>query len=232
MPGTHTSRDFEAELRELRAHTLAMGARCERSLQLALEAYWQGSTELAEEVVELDRHIDRDEMDIDALVLRILALRQPVAYDLRFLATALKLVTDLERIGDEAVNIAERAREGKGVARNQVRDALRSMCEQAQQMLRDALDAFVQAEVTRAEQVLVRDDIVDAAYGQILRTMMQFMEENPNEVPPAVRVTKVAKCIERVADHATNIAEEVIFMVRGEDVRHHRTHPPPPAREG
>ena len=106
-PSSHTSRDFESELRELRANALAMGARCERSLRLALDAFWKASPTLTAEVKELDRHIDRDEMEIDALVLRILALRQPVAYDLRFLATALKLVTDLERIGDEAVNIAE-----------------------------------------------------------------------------------------------------------------------------
>src|SRR4051812_35401894 len=106
MARTHTSRDFEAELRELRAHSLAMGARCERSLRLALEAFWSGSARLANEVLALDRQIDGDEMEIDALVLRILALRQPVAHDLRFLTTALKLVTDLERIGDEAVNIA------------------------------------------------------------------------------------------------------------------------------
>src|ERR1700722_16353085 len=104
---SHTSRDFEAELRELRAHSLAMGARCERSLQLALESFWNGSHETAGEVEKLDRQIDADEMQIDALVLRILALRQPVAHDLRFLTAALKLVTDLERIGDEAVNIAE-----------------------------------------------------------------------------------------------------------------------------
>ena len=111
MAGSHTSRDFESELRELRAHALAMGARCERSLQLALQAFWSGSEKLAAEVKELDKRIDRDEMDIDALVLRILALRQPVAYDLRFLATALKLVTDLERVGDEAVNIAAAMRD-------------------------------------------------------------------------------------------------------------------------
>jgi phosphate transport system protein len=227
MHGSHTSRDFESELRELRAHALAMGARCERSLQLALEAFWQNSDELASEVEALDRHIDRDEMDIDALVLRILALRQPVAYDLRFLATALKLVTDLERIGDEAVNVAERAREGHGVAKEKMHDDLKAMGEQAQQMLRDALDAFVEGEVARAEQVLARDDAVDALYGGILRAMMEFMEANPGEIPGAIRVIKVAKYLERVADHATNIAEEVIFMVRGEDVRHHRTHPPP-----
>ena len=229
MTRSHTSRDFEAELRELRAHSLAMGARCERSLQLALEAFWSGSVETAAEVMQLDRQIDDDEMKIDALVLRILALRQPVAYDLRFLTTALKLVTDLERIGDEAVNIAERAKEGHGIARDKVRDLLKRMSEQAQQMVRDALDAFVAGEAGRAEQVLLRDDSVDDAYGEVLDAMTEFMREEPGEIPAAIRVIKVAKYIERVADHATNIAEEVIFMVRGDDVRHLKSHPPPRA---
>jgi phosphate transport system protein len=225
--GTHTSRDFESELRELRAHSLAMGARCERGLQLALKAFWEGSAQLAAEVEDLDRHIDRDEMDIDALVLRILALRQPVAYDLRFLAGALRLVTDLERIGDEAVNIAERAKEEHGTAKDIVRGELKTMGEQSQEMLRDALDAFVQGEATRAEQVLVRDDAVDELYGRIIKAMTGFMTAHPAQVAEAIRVIHVAKYLERVADHATNIAEEVIFMVRGEDVRHFRTHPPP-----
>jgi phosphate transport system protein len=226
---SHTSRDFESELRELRANALAMGARCERSLRLALDAFWNGgANDLVGEVKELDRRIDRDEMEIDALVLRILALRQPVAYDLRLLATALKLVTDLERIGDEAVNIAERAEEGSGEAKELARANLKEMADQAQQMLRNALDAFVEGESTRAEQVLQGDDAVDELYGRVLRDMMGYMAAHSDEIPAAVRVIKVAKYIERVADHATNIAEEVIFMVRGEDVRHHRTHPPPP----
>ncbi len=229
MGRSHTSRDFEAELRELRAHSLAMGARCERSLQLALEAFWTGSKETAAEVMGLDRQIDDDEMKIDALVLRILALRQPVAYDLRFLTTALKLVTDLERIGDEAVNIAERSNEGHGNAKDKVRDLLKRMSEQAQQMVRDSLDAFVEGEVGRAEQVLAQDDAVDDAYGEVLEAMTEFMREEPAEIPAAIRIIKVAKYIERIADHATNIAEEVIFMVRGDDVRHVRTHPPPKA---
>jgi phosphate transport system protein len=222
MHPSHTSRDFESELRELRANALAMGARCERSLRLALEAFWLGSSERAGEVKELDRRIDRDEMEIDALVLRILALRQPVAYDLRLLATALKLVTDLERIGDEAVNIAERAEEGHGNAKELVKGHLKEMADQAQQMLRNALDAFVEGEAARAEQVMAGDDAVDELYGRILREMMSYMANHANEIPAAVRVIKVAKYIERVADHATNIAEEVVFMVRGEDVRHLR----------
>lgn len=227
MARTHTSRDFESELRELRAHSLAMGARCERSLQLSLEAFWTGSHEMAAEVENLDRQIDDDEMKIDALVLRILALRQPVAYDLRFLTTALKLVTDLERIGDEAVNIAERAKEGHGIAKDKIGPLLKRMSEQAQQMVRDSLDAFVEGDVSRAESVLRSDDAVDNAYGEALDAMTELMRAEPAEVPSAIRVIKVAKYIERIADHATNIAEEVIFMVRGEDVRHLRTHPPP-----
>jgi phosphate transport system protein len=228
MPSSHTSRDFEAELRELRAHTLAMGARCERSLRLALEAFWTQSDKIAAEVKELDFKIDRDEVDIDALVLRILALRQPVAYDLRLLATALKLVTDLERIGDEAVNIAERAEEAHGQSKDQVQSELRAMADHAQQMLRDALDAFVEGDVQRASLIRSRDDAVDALYGEILRAMTTFMATHPEEVMPAVRVIKVAKYIERIADHATNIAEEVIFMVQGDDVRH-QTYAPPTA---
>jgi phosphate transport system protein len=227
MTKSHTSRDFEAELRELRAHSLAMGARCERSVQLALDAFWAGSTEAVAEVAALDRQIDSDEMQIDALVLRILALRQPVAYDLRFLTAALKLVTDLERIGDEAVNIAERAKEGHGIAKDTVQPVLKKMSERAQQMVRDSLDAFVQGQVSTAEKVLASDDEIDKAYAEVLDVMMDFMAKNTNDIPGAVRVMKVAKYIERIADHATNIAEEVIFMVRGEDVRHVRTHPPP-----
>ncbi len=222
---THTSRDFETELRELRAHTLAMGARCERSVGLALEAFWKGSRELAQQVEALDDQIDRDEMDIDALVLRILALRQPVAYDLRFLAAALKLVTDLERIGDEAVNIAERSVEDHGAAKPLVQGELQAMAIGAQEMLREALSAFVDGDVERAEKVLERDDEIDKAYSGIMRAMSNYMATHSQDVPAGLRVVKVAKYLERIADHATNVAEEVIFMVRGDDIRHHRIRP-------
>lgn len=232
MPQEHTSRDFESELRELRGHSLAMGARCERALQLALKAFWDGESELVVEVEDIDRHIDRDEVEIDALVLRILALRQPVAYDLRFLAGAMRLVTDLERVGDEAVNIAERAKEEHGTARDKVRDELKTMAEQSQEMLRDALDAFVQGDAALAEKVLVRDDGVDELYGRVVRGMTELMGQHPTVVADAIRVIQVAKYLERVADHATNIAEEVIFVVRGDDVRHFRAHRLPQAGKG
>ena len=225
----HTSRDFESELRELRAQSLAMGARCERALQLALEAFWTGSSQLATEVEDLDRQIDRDEMDIDALVLRMLALRAPVAYDLRLLAGALRLVTDLERVGDEAVNIAERAKDEPGTAKETVEAELKAMSQQAQEMLRGALESFVQGDAKRAQDVLLRDEAVDKLYTLIVRSITGYMTEHPKQVAEAIRVIQVSKYLERVADHATNIAEEVIFIVRGDDVRHVRTHPPPKA---
>jgi len=228
MPGSHTSRDFEAELRELRAHLLAMGARCERSVQLALQAYLEGSSELSAEVRQLDRRIDADEKESDNLALRILALRQPVAHDLRLLATAFKLVTDLERIGDEAVNIAERAEEApadKGVPHPH----LRAMADHTQQMLRDALDSFVEADLERADSVRERDVLVDALYAKVLDEMKAFMARHPERIPEALGVMNVAKYLERIADHATNIAEEVIFMVAGDDVRHEYTDRPPQA---
>ena len=235
MPSSHTSRDFEAELRQLRAHCLAMGARCERSLRLSVDAFWSRNASdahaIAADVKAIDREIDRDEMEIDALVLRILALRQPVAYDLRMLTTALKLVTDLERIGDESVNLAERAEEGGSAGANDLgRNDLRAMADEAQSMVRDALDAFVEGDVARAEQVLRRDDEVDALYGSVLDQTTAYMTSHPADVPAALRVIKVAKYVERVGDHATNIAEAVIFMVAGEDVRHHRTNRPPPVQ--
>jgi len=227
LPTAHTSRDFETELRELRSHMLAMGARCERSVSLALDAFWKGATEVATEVQALDAQIDRDEMDIDALVLRILALRQPVAFDLRFLTAALKLVTDLERIGDEAVNIAERAHEANGDAKALVREELTKMAEDAQEMLRNALTCFVDRDADGAKRVLMQDDEVDKQYGTVMKKMSDHMVHHAADVPAGLQVVKVAKYLERIADHATNIAEEVIFMVRGDDVRHARARSEP-----
>jgi phosphate transport system protein len=218
----HTSRDFETELRELRAQALAMGTRCERIVQLALEAFWTGGPSAREVVESLDAQIDRDELDIHAL-----AMRQPVADDLRFVAAALRLIRDLERIGDEAVNISERAFEGDTDTKSLVRAELEPMAFMMQDMLREALQSFVDRDPVAAERVLTRDSAIDAACSSIIATMTDHIAHCRDDVRPGLRVIRVAKYVERIADHATNIAEEVIFMVRGEDVRHVRTHPPP-----
>jgi phosphate transport system protein len=240
----HSSRDFETELRELQAHLLVMGARCERVVGLACDAFSRGAPEMAGDAEELDAQIDRDELEIHALILRILALRQPVADDLRFLATALRLITDLERIGDEAVNIGERAVKQDGDAKQLVKNELDAMAVAALDMLHGALDAFVRWDDHKAESVLGCDDNVDLLCATVIATMTAFMSTHVGEVHAGLRVIRVAKYLERIADHATNVAEEVIFMVRADDVRHGqwqqagsarangRTSDPPKSRQG
>jgi phosphate transport system protein len=218
----HSSRDFETELRELRAQLLAMGARCERIVVLAFHGFRDGTVDIIDEVSSLDVQIDRDELEIHALILRILALRQPVAADLRFLATALRFITDLERVGDEAVNIAERAVEKDGPTGLLVVDALSRLASDALEMLHLALDAFIRGDAEQADRVLERDDDVDRQCAAIIATTTAWMTENNGEVQSGLRTIGVAKYLERIADHATNVAEEDIFIVRGEDVRHGR----------
>jgi phosphate transport system protein len=219
-PTTHSSRDFETELRELRAHLLAMGTRCERIVGLAFDTFRRGARDASDGVESLDAQIDRDELETHALILRMLALRQPVADDLRFLATALRLITDLERIGDEAVNIGEKACDPDGDAKRMVDADLTAMANDARDMLHGALDAFVRWDGTRAEGVLVQDDAVDRRCASIIGAMTTAMSARRVPIEDGLRVIRVAKYLERIADHATNVAEEVIFMVRADDVRH------------
>jgi phosphate transport system protein len=221
----HTSRDFETELRELRAHLLAMGARGERIVGLAFDGFVTKASTVMAEVNALDAQIDRDDLEIHALILRMLALRQPVADDLRFLTTALRLVTDLERVGDEAVNIAERAGEPDGGGQDLVTDELAVMAGAARDMLQMALDALVRGDDEGADRVLGCDDDVDRRCASIIASITTYIAAHPAEARAGLRVIRVAKYLERIADHATNIAEEIIFMVRGDDVRHGRWQP-------
>ena len=199
-----------------------MGARCERAVRVAFQAYWDAALPVVGEVGSVDAQIDRDEVDIRTLVLRILALRQPVARDLRFLATALRLITDLERVGDEAVNITERITVGDEEAKTSVGDLLPAMSDDAQDMLRVTLQAFVDEDADVAASVLVRDDAVDKRCAEVMKTMIGHIAAHPKAAAAGLRVIRTAKHLERIADHATNVAEEVIFMVRGDDVRHAR----------
>ncbi|MGH7440120.1 MAG: phosphate signaling complex protein PhoU [Polyangiaceae bacterium] len=219
----HISRDFETELRELRAQLLAMGARCERIVALGFEAYVKGTPESLAEAVALDAQIDRDEIDIHGLIFRILALRQPVAGDLRFLAAALRLITDLERVGDEAVNIAERAAAvDDGGALDVVVDELRTMAYRTSDMLHLALDAFVRGDDAQASEVPGRDDEVDRQCVVVITRMTRWLSEHASSAGDGLRAIRVAKYLERIGDHATNVAEHAIFMVRGEDLRRGR----------
>ena len=216
----HTDKEYESELADLREQLLLMGAKVEKAVERAIWSFEEGDVQLARRVIRGDSEIDRLETAVDGMALRILAKRQPVASDLRFIATALKVVTDLERIGDLGVNIAERVVELTQSPPQRERRAILSITDVALGMLHDALDAFVAKDATKAEEVLARDSMVDTAYAQLFRTLLAQIVAEPGSAARCTRLQSIAKCLERVADHSTNLAEMVVFMVRGDDVRH------------
>lgn len=216
----HTDREYEAELVRLHEQILLMGARVEEMIANSIRALTERDSELARRMIEYDHQINRLEVDIDELCLRVLAKRQPVASDLRFITIALKLVTDLERIGDLGVNICERVIELNLEPTLKPYMDLPKMAETVQAMVRDALDAFVASDAQRARQVIDRDRIVDAYYAQTFRELLTYMMEDPRNIYRAIRAQSIAKYLERIGDHATNLAEMVVFMVMGKDIRH------------
>ena len=220
MASTHTSKVYEHELRSLRDKLLLMGSLVEEMIQKGSTALSTRDTGLAKATIRLDRRINRLECEVDELCMRILATRQPVASDLRFLTTALKLVTDLERIGDLGVNICERVLELNGEPPLKPYVDMPNMAREAQEMLHEGLDAFVAADVERAQHVIARDRNVDAYYTQIFRELLTYMMEDPRNIFRATRLQSIAKYLERIGDHATNVGELVVFMVKGKDIRH------------
>lgn len=198
-----------------------MGSRCEELIHQASRAFERLDVGLAKSVEATDRAINAEELAIDQMTVRILALRQPVGRDLRFLVMALKVVTDLERIADEAVNVAERVAElAAAPPVPSVNAKVQQMALAASAMVQKSLDSFVREDEQLARSVFRDDDGVDALYGEILRASMKFMSENSTRVEDGFRLASCAKYLERIADHATNIAEMVVFMVSGDDVRH------------
>src|SRR5262245_27799611 len=197
-----------------------MGAKVEEMIQSSIKALVERDSDLARRMIEYDAQVNRMEVESDELCLRILARRQPVASDLRFITIALKLVTDLERIGDMAVNICERVLELNNEPPLKRYVDLPQMAEAAQRMVREGLDAFVAGDAEHAQRVLEQDRVVDAYYGQIFRELLTYMMEDPRNIYRATRVQSIAKYLERIGDHATNLAEMVVFMVKGQDIRH------------
>lgn len=216
----HTDREYDAELTQLREFILLMGAKVEEMVSNSLKAFATRDGDLARQTIGMDRDIDQLELDIDELCLRVLALRQPVASDLRFITTSMKLVTDLERIGDLGVNVCERVVELTDEAPLSAVVTIQRMGDVACQMLRDALDAFVSADADQAQRVIERDNVVDTTYAQLFPELVGVMMTDPQCVFRATRLQSIGKYIERIADHSTNIAEMVVFMVQGKDVRH------------
>ncbi|HKA91812.1 MAG TPA: phosphate signaling complex protein PhoU [Haliangiales bacterium] len=216
----HTDKSYETELEAIREKLLLMGAKVEEMIKSSIRALVERDSVLAQRMIEYDHQINRLEVEIDDQCLRILARRQPVASDLRFITIALKLVTDLERIGDLGVNINERVIELNQEPALMSYIGIQQMAEAAEAMVHEALDAFVQGDPDRAQAVLARDKVVDEQYVQLFRELLTYMMENPRNIYRATRLQSIGKYLERIADHATNLAEMVVFMVRGKDIRH------------
>jgi phosphate transport system protein len=220
MEREHFSKQFDTELNGIREKLLEMGGKVELMIANALLALVERNTELAEETIAFDHEINRLEMEIDERCLEVLARRQPAARDLRFITLALKIVTDLERIGDQCANIAKRVKELNQEPTLKPYIDLPRMAQAASTMVKEALDAFVRGDENLAIKVCEDDQVVDDLNEQIQRELLTFMMGDPTTISRAIRINHVSKCLERIADHATNVAEMVIFMVKGKDIRH------------
>jgi phosphate transport system protein len=216
----HISKQYEKELNDLRNRILSMSCDLMEMITQTMRSLVERNSDLATQMIEYDRHIDRQEVEIDDLALKIIALRQPAAGDLRFITLALKISTDLERIGDMCVNIAERTIELNQEPQLKPYIDLPKMAEATVDMIRDSLEAFLHEDAKVAEDVLRRDDFVDQLNEQVFRELLTFMMEDTKNIGRATRLMFISKYLERMADHATNIAEMVIFLVKGRDVRH------------
>jgi phosphate transport system protein len=219
----HIYKPFDAELQSLKDQILTMGGLVESHIADAMKALVDRDALRAQKVIESDRAVNALEIAIDEQCVRMLALRQPQASDLRFICVALKIVTDLERIGDLAVNMAERAQLLATEPPLRAVIDLPQMATAAQKMLRDALDAFVTRDVEKAESVLKADDAIDGMLRHVFEEIMGEMKKDSAVVTRGIPTIFFAKHIERLADHTTNLAEMVIYLVRGTDVRHLKT---------
>ena len=213
-------RHFEKELEEIKERLVWMGSLAERAVHQSVQAVLDSQPELAQRVLEEENAINEMQIEIDERVMKMLALQQLTAGDLRFMLGVARINQDLERIGDQAVNIAQSAQRILRHPRVKPYVDLPRMSEIAEEMVRDSLNAVVHKDVELAKKVLVRDDVVDSLRNQVFRELLTYMMENSAVVFPAFELILVAKNLERIADHATNIAEDVIYIVAGRDVRH------------
>ncbi|MBP6838478.1 MAG: phosphate signaling complex protein PhoU [Kofleriaceae bacterium] len=216
----HTDRAYEAELRELKDGLLRMAGMVEEMIAEATQALVDGDLELARTTIGRDAAVNALEIETDEQALRLLAKRQPLASDLRTITLAMKMVTDLERIGDLAVNIGERVLAVAAAPPVHIATRLRRMSEVSQGMVRDAIDAFIAGDAARARLVFGRDQEVDDLYRELTMDLQREMVRDPQSIDRGVHLQACAKFLERVADHGTNLAEMVIYQVEGRDVRH------------
>jgi len=213
-------RHFDEEMKNLKEKILRMGAMVEEQIANAIKSLVERDSDLARRVIENDHHVNALDVEVDEDCLRLIALHQPMAVDLRFLTTAMKISTELERMSDLAENISERAVELNEEPQLKPYIDIPRMAERAQQMVKESLDAFVNRNSDLARKVCRDDDFIDDLNHQIFRELLSFMIEDPQTTTRAIRISFIAKYIERIGDHATNIAEMVVYLVEGKIIRH------------
>jgi len=214
-------RHFDNELQNLKEKLVEMAEIVEEMIKLAVEGLKERKKELLQKVFDNEKDVNLRQIENDDLALKLIALHQPAASDLRLLVTAIKISSDLERIADQAVNISERGMDLLDEPPLKPLIDIPRMAEIAQAMVKDAIDAFVNGNSDLAHEVCKRDDMVDDLNDQIFRELLTYMMQDTKNVPRALKLLLVARHLERIADHATNIGEEVYYIVEGKDIRHH-----------
>jgi len=219
--GHHISEQFNKELEDLRNKVLTMGGLVEQQIELAVKAFTNGDVELAEQVIKQDNQVDALEMAIDLESCQILALRQPAAFDLRLLLTVIKVINELERVGDLAERIANMAIHlSDSIGKRDDYCELQHMADLVKEMLHEALDAFARMNIDTITEITGRDENVDKEYASILRQLITQMMEDPRNITRTLDILWTVRALERIGDHSRYICEHLIYMVKGEDVRH------------
>ena len=222
MPNEHSSRQYDMDLEEIRSKVLLMGGTVENQFHDAMVCFRNGNLALAEQVIKGDEQVNRLEVSLDDACSHLIVRRQPAANDLRTVMATIKVITDLERIGDESTKIARtiaHASDRPSSILNQY-ETVRMIAEQAGSLLHDALDAFARQDAQQAAKLILQDESIDHEFRAIMRSLVTFMMEDPRTISSALDTMWVAKAIERIGDHAKNIAEYVIYIVDGRDIRH------------
>ncbi len=218
----HTSKQFDADLEDIRSRVLQMGGLVESQIMAAIDGLSTGGEEIISRVIDTERRVNKNEKEIDDAIVHVVARRQPAASDLRLIMGVSKIVTDLERIGDEAEKIARMARQiyGRGALAIPRSIDVRQTGNKAAMMLRRVLDAMARLDAVEADKIIAEDKLIDTEFRAIMRQLITYMMEDPRTITTALDIVWTAKAIERVGDHAKNIAEQVIYIVHGTDVRH------------
>jgi len=225
-------RPFDDELNALKHKLLEMAGHVEEAVALSIQSLKDRNEELAAEVIREEEITNSYDLAVDEICMRLLALRQPVAADLRFIASAMKIGTDLERIGDLTVNIAERTLHLLRLPPLKPLLDIPAMARLAQGMVKDAIDAFIQADAGLARSVCERDDEVDQLNEQLFRELLTYTIADPGTIPRAIELILIGRSLERIADHATNISEDVIYILKGQIIKHHFDKKPDSRKDG